>query len=297
MPIKQFICPDNERIDVSACLLEGGCRIKSRCATRSYLQLVSRERKWTGKPSTTQLIAGTMETFLKITRDYAIQPYQRAFMLHGTRAHANLVGANDDYSFLEEAFDGEITGISDVLECENGHNVLVDYKTAGSFKVCKALGIYTEKVPTGEVYRFGKNKGQLKTLNEKRQDNSKIDMWEWELQINKYRIEFEKRGFPVHEMKIQCIVRDGGLTLAKNRGLDKNVYYFSVKQLSDAYVIRYFQEKKDALLLALKQGSWNKPCTDRENWEGRKCQDYCDVWEYCNIDGEDISRKLLEKSM
>ena len=279
--IKYFVCPDGEQIEVSNCLLDGGCRMKDRCATRSYLRLVSTDRKWKGKPSTTMLIQGTMEAFLKLTKDYAVQPYQRAFMIHGTKSHANLEGVDDDYSILEERLDDEITGIPDVLECENGRNILVDYKTSGSFKVCKALGIYTEKVPTGEVYKSGKNQGQPKTKNEKRQDDSKIHMWEWELQINKYRMGFEKRGFQIHEMKIQCIVRDGGLALAKGRGLDKNVYYFPVKRLDNDYVVRYFQEKKEALLLALKQGHWDTPCTDKENWDGGKCEKYCDVWEHC----------------
>jgi hypothetical protein len=44
MPLRWFICPDNERIEVAACLKEGGCRMGNRCASRSYLMLASSER-------------------------------------------------------------------------------------------------------------------------------------------------------------------------------------------------------------------------------------------------------------
>ena len=164
--LKWFICPDNERIEVADCLKEGGCRMGTRCATRSYLQLVRRERPWTGKPSTTQLIQGTMCAFLKITRDYATHPDSRAFMIHGTKGHGNLEGADGEYSFLEERFDGEntdITGIADVLEIELNYAILVDYKTSGSFKVAKALGFYVDEEGTGEFYKSGKRKGEEKT--------------------------------------------------------------------------------------------------------------------------------------
>jgi hypothetical protein len=279
MPLKQFICPDNERIEVTDCLKEGGCRMGSRCATRSYLQLVRRERPWTGKPSTTQLIQGTMCAFLKLTREYAISPGSRAFMIHGTKGHGNLEGAEDELSFLEEHFDGEsteVTGIADVLEIEDGTAVLVDYKTSGSFKVAKALGFYVdeETIDTGEVYKSGKRKGEpkLKTVKTLKRDVAKEDRWEWELQLNKYRMEFERRGFKIDRLKIQCIVRDGNTYIARSRGVFRNVYYFDINRLPDTEVAVYFKTKTDALLRALQQGYWD---------DGLKCQSYCEVAEYC----------------
>jgi hypothetical protein len=86
MPLINFICPDNQKISVVECLKEGGCRMGERCATRSYLKLVSAERPWTGKPSTTQLIRGNLEAFLLLTKDYSISPDSRAFFSMGRRA-------------------------------------------------------------------------------------------------------------------------------------------------------------------------------------------------------------------
>ena len=44
MPLTEFICPDTQKISIADCLKEGGCRMGSRCASRSYLKLVSQER-------------------------------------------------------------------------------------------------------------------------------------------------------------------------------------------------------------------------------------------------------------
>ncbi len=284
MSARYFICPDRERIEISDCLKEGGCRFGSRCATRAYLQVAKSERIWTGIPSTTQLIAGTLYAFLKLTKEYAIYPDSRAFMIHGSVGHAKLEGSDDEYSFLEEKFSGgetEITGIADILEIENGHAILVDYKTSGSFKVAKALGFYVDEEGTGEVYKSGKRKGEEKTRKILKRDDSKIDRYEWELQLNKYRMEYEKRGFKPDELKIQCIVRDGNTYIARSRGVFRNIYYFNVPILSDKEVTDYFEMKRTNLLLALAQGYWNEICTAKENWDGLKCQNYCDVAEFC----------------
>ncbi len=284
MALKWFICPDNGKIEVSDCLKEGGCRMGTRCATRSYLQLARSERPWTGKPSTTQLINGTMISLLRITKDYAVSPDDRAFMIHGTKGHANLEAADDELSILEERFTGDdtdITGIADVLETEAGKSALVDYKTSGSYKVAKALGFYVEDEPTGEVYKTGKRKGEQKTRKILKRDESKIDRLEWELQLNKYRMEYEKRGFKPDELRIQCVVRDGNTYIARSRGVFRNIYYFNIRILPDAEVAAYFDRKKNALLKALKQGYWKDPCTKEENWDGIRCENYCEVAEHC----------------
>jgi len=261
MGAKWFLCPDGERIEIIDCLKEGGCRMGERCATRSYLQMVRRERPWTGKPSTTQLIQGTMCAFLKLTNDYAVSPDSRAFMIHGTKGHGNLEAADDEYSLLEERFNDDttdITGIADVLEVENGHSILVDYKTSGSFKVAKALGFYVDEEETDEVYKSGKRKGEHKTRNILKRDQSKKDRREWELQLNKYRMEYEKRGFQVNDLKIQCVVRDGNTYMARSRGVFRNVYYFKINILPDTEVTEYFDRKKWALLKALNRGAVGK---------------------------------------
>lgn len=284
MPVKEFRCPDGERIEIAECLQEGGCRMANRCATRSYLRMAASDREWRGKPSTTQLIGGTMLAFLRITRDYAVSPDDRAFMLHGTKGHAKLESYDDEYSLIEERFDGDdtaITGIMDVLEVENGRSVLVDHKTSGSYKVMKALGFFVDEEETGEFYKSGKRKGEQRTRKVLKRLDSRIDMHDWELQLNSYRMELEKRGFSVDEMRVQCVARDGNTWIARSRGVVRNLYYFSVRRLDDSYVTDYFERKRQALLAALQQGYWKQPCSAEENWDGLRCARYCEVAEFC----------------
>ncbi len=284
MPAKWFICPDGAQTEITQCLEEGGCRRNNRCATRNYLRLVAKERPWTGKPSTTQLINGTMVAYLRLIQDFAISPGDRSFMLHGTKVHKALE-VDDEYTITEERFDGDdtaVTGIMDVLEVENGKSVLVDYKTAGSYKVQKALGWYTETEETDGTYKSGPRKGQPRTRKVLKQSDSMIDRWEWELQLNKYRLEMEKRGFPVDDMRIMCIVRDGNTHIARGRGVMRNIYYFRINRLPDDEVKAYFNRKRIALLFALKHG-WSKPCTPEENWGGIRCGRYCEVAEFCPL--------------
>ena len=284
MSLKYFICPDGQRIETIDCLKEGGCRMGDRCATRSYLHLASKDRPWTGKPSTTQLIQGTMEAYLKIKKDYATSPDGRAFMINGTNAHRNLEENDDDFSFIEEKFtDGDVTGIADVFEVEKGKSVLVDYKTSGSYKVAKALGMVVVDVETGEVYKSGKRKGEQKTRKELRRDETKIDVRDWALQLNKYRMLFESKGFKANEIKIQVIVRDGSTWIARSRGVYRNIYFFKIPMIPDDEIILYFKNKARALFKALEHNDINKiqTCTKQENWNGLKCERYCDVAEFC----------------
>jgi len=226
-----------------------------------------------------------MEAFLKLTKDYATSPDSRAYMVNGTKGHGVLESYDDECSFLEERFDGEgtdETGIADVIEIENGKAILADHKTSGSFKVAKCLGFYVDKEETGESFKSGSKKGQPKYRNVLKRDDSKIDRRDWALQLNKYRIEVEKRGIDIHELRIQAICRDGGTFIARSRGVFRNIYYFKIERIPDEEVIEYFKQKREGLLKALKQGYWKDICTAQENWESLKCQRYCDVAEYCS---------------
>lgn len=288
--------------------------MKERCSTRPYLMMASSERKQTFRcddclaelkmtpdnkdfmvkcdcggrmryvPSTTQLIQGTMAAFLKLTQDFDISPDSRAFMITGSRGHQKLESYDDDYSLIEEKLvDSEVSGIADLLTQEDGQMVLSDYKVTGSFKVAKCLGMVTAEEETGEIYKSGAKKGQSKTRKVLKRDESTIDMTEWELQLNKYRIEFERMGFKIDKLKIQCIVRDGNTFIARSRGVFRNVYYFEIKRLPDDYVIEYFAQKRRALLKALETGKHHNVCTGVENWDGVKCASYCEVAEHCPL--------------
>lgn len=334
MSLKWFICPDGERIEVSQCLKEGGCRRGERCASRSYLHLVSRERKWTGTPSTTQLIAGTMYAFLKLTQDYAVSPDSRAFMINGIKGHKVLEDYSDEFSEVEQSFkdwscldcgqcnfdpngegvcpfcgsvdivETEETGIADYLETENGVTILGDNKVSGSYKVAKALGFKIIEVPTDEVYtknsRWHK-KGDPIMRKILRKEASAADIFEWTMQLNKYRIEVERRKLryltsgKIDRLKIQALVRDGNTYIARSRGIIRNVYYFDIPILPDEEVIEYFRQKRNDLLWALRKGKWERPCSTREAWEGLKCERYCEVAEFCPI-GK-ILKKEREKEV
>lgn len=54
-----------------------------------------------------------------------------------------------------------------------------------------------------------------------------------------------------------------------------------VRMLDDADVIGYFHSKQEDLTAALEQGRWDEPCDNRECWDGVRCRDYCEVWQYC----------------
>lgn len=289
MPAKYFICPDGGQIEIEVCL-SGKCRLQGRCAPLSYLQLAGTFRPWTGKPSVTQLIQGTREAYLKIKNDYAIDPLDRAYAVLGTSAHAALENRQNDFSFIEESIEIEgITGRSDNLERQaDGSWVLWDHKTAGSFKVAKALGIVMVPEPIVDeqgnpiLLKSGKNKGQPKTKKVPVQDPDAVDIDDWMLQDNMYRIALERYiKEPISRLRNWLIVRDGGTWMARNRGIDKKAYAVDISILPDEMVLDYFKRKRDSLLESLKRGSSPPICSDAECWSGNKCKDYCDVSHLC----------------
>ena len=223
-----------------------------------------------------------MEAFLKITVSYYWPPDKLVFAMQGTKAHTDLLEVDDDYSILEEYLEGNITSIPDILEVEKGVTTLIDKKLSGSYKVAMALGIYSVDISTGEYFKNGKEK----TKKAFRQSDEKIDMEDWILQLNHYRLGFLKRGFKVDRQKIEAIVRDGNTYMARSRGIIKNSYMINVPIWPDEKIIGYFDMKKTCLETALAQGKWNDICSDKERWnKDNKCRDYCAV-AFCCSHGE-----------
>ncbi len=259
--------------------------MKGRCAARPYLRLSASDRPWTGKPSTTALIQGTMLAKLKIENDYEASPDGRAFMTHGTSVHAKLQTFSDPCCLQEFSLDGGevgITGIPDILEVEDGVSTLWDIKTTGSYKAAAAMGIHVVVEPTGVLYKSGPRKGQSRTRKTLKQSVSEVDRWEWLLQLNWYRMLIEAMHFQVDKMKVLCIVRDGGTWIAHSRGVFRNIYYFEIPRIPDERIMAYFQRKKADLFHALEHG-WDDPCTSSENWNGIRCTRYCDVAQFCPL--------------
>ena len=184
-------------------------------------------------------------------------------------------------------------GTADLLEEDEyqpGYYVLTDNKSSGSYKVAKWLGIISEtheetildKENKPILLKTGKNKGQPKTRKNRiiTQDPTKVDIRAEELQINRYRILYEQQGFPINRMQIQAIPRDGGTYVAKNRGIDKNLYMIPIKRLPNKEVLDFYKTLSDEVNEAFKTG-YARQCNSWESWDGRRCEAFCEVKTEC----------------
>jgi len=289
MPATRFICPDNEEILIEKCLTINGCRMPERCATLAYLRVIGYDREWKGV-SPSNAGTGPRQLYLKATTDYAINPDSRTFAALGTAVHEKLsIHRYTNNIFAEEKLsDDDMAGIADVLELDEnkpGYYILTDYKTWGSYKVGKALGLTKKDIPlieNGEpvLLKSGKNKGKPKTRAEITLIPSKADVRETELQLNRYRIFFEKAGFPVSKIIVQAIVRDGGTYIAKNRGLDKNLYLVHIPIIPDQKVLDFYIQLRTEVDNAFETGIV-RTCDNWESWDKRRCKDYCEVYDAC----------------
>lgn len=276
-----FLCPDGGKTTIEDCL--SVCRMGRRCCSKGYARFASEERAWTGKPSCTQLLRGTRESYLRLKRDYYISPDDQVWAIIGKGSHASLENHGGDGAEVKNEYMG-ITGIPDNYE----DGVLEDYKVWGSYKVMLILGYEAEKVPdtddNGNVYRYksGKKKGLVKTRNiwNINHDKADLERWEVNMQLNFYRLMLEFNGKPVKEMYLEVFVRDGNTSSALSRNIDRPRYYVPIKKLDNQVVVEYFSAKRDALLEALKTDKVPAICSDRERWSGRKC-DYCPVSKDC----------------
>jgi hypothetical protein len=256
--------------------------------TKPTLLAVSDNRVWNGTASTTQLLNGTMMEFLRITKPYSIDPQSRAFSLHGTLHHAALEDKAKELGLpTEVALTGDDRDVFDLLEPDTNGWVLTDYKTWGSYRVARAIGLVeVGKVPdpSGEVYKtsgkWGKA-GSPKMVSKWEIHPDQADNWDAEYQLNRYRVMLALRHVNITRMQVQATLRDGGLQVATSRGLDRNIYLIPIRMIPDATILSYFDDKQTKLKLALEQGWWTEPCNDRECWEGNRCKGYCEVAEYC----------------
>jgi len=269
MPPKWIVCPKSTNpIPIDDCI--NHCT--DRCLTLPTIKAMTSDRKWTGSPSTTQLLNGTMIEFLKITRDYIIDPQNRAFALLGTRHHQMLEEAAKELNLPSEiALSPDGHDIFDLLEPENGHWTLTDYKTWGSYRMVRALGMVKDGKGKDATFRIHPNT---------------VDLEESELQLNRYRVMLEGHGLKIGRMQLQVTVRDGGLQIARTRNITKNIYLIPIKRLDDEDVISYFFQKESKLIEALEKYKHDplylpEPCNDSECWNGARCRGYCEVVQSC----------------
>jgi len=276
-----FKCPNGEEITFENCFKK--CKMGEKCVSLPTLKAMAVQRVWNGRPSTTQLLAGTRYAYLKIVKDYYESVQKLAFILLGNKVHSQLEDS-DTEGTAEIAFKSKtMSGITDYYD--KSEKTLWDYKTSGSFKVKKALGLVSYKIddPAGGRYKrsgSGYKKGDIKQVTAWRQDPSARDFWEFALQTNRYAIWIMDEGLPVEKIKIEIIVRDGGLKAATMSGVSQNIIVINIPILNREYVLDYYDRKAKMLRSALAVG-WSPKCTDVESWGGRKCLGYCPVSHFC----------------
>lgn len=284
MTATQFICPNHDKILIRQCL--STCPHCIRCMAKPTLETVAKsvaDRDLGRKYSVTELITGTREMYLKKTTEYAINPQDHIFAMHGSAVHSICERSTTSRIMTElrlfnDTFTGQIDCYGDVLG--NGKKILMDYKVTSSYKAMIALGYYREDVPTGETYKTGAKKGQPKMKKVWRYDGVR-KLFEWAVQINAYRLLLEEHNFKVDDMYIQLYVRDYSVRTSSERNITKPMYLLHINKISDHRLRTYFSAKKARLDAALKQGEIPGFCSARENWHGRKCAEYCDVYEEC----------------
>lgn len=282
MPATKFICPNGNQIAIKDCLKS--CPNGTRCMFLPTLRAVasSVDRKL-DRPTVTELISGVRETYLKKTVDYAVSPEATLYALHGQGLH----GIHEEYTegdilsevrLEDKTTSGKFDLYGQLLGQDNG--ILGDLKVTSSYKLMKALGIYKEAVPTGEVYKTGARKGQPKYRHEFRYDGVH-HVLEWAIQLNYYRMLLENEGFEIKQMYIQALCRDFSLRIASERGITKKLYLIPINRISDHWLKRYFAHKQKVLQQSLESRRLPKICSERERWGNRKCLDYCDVSAFC----------------
>lgn len=282
MPATQFICPDGQHIPILQCLT--ACPKQTRCMFLPTLRAIAKSvNRPIAEPTVTELIAGVRETYLKKTMPYAVSPQRILYALQGQVVHTMHERCTQGEILSEIRLKDQITSgqfdlYGKILDTEEG--VLGDLKITSSYKLMKALGIYKQKIATGEVYKTGLKKGQLKYKTILCHDGVR-HVWDWAVQLNYYRMLLEQAGFPVQRMYIQALCRDSGLRIAAERGIDQPLYIIPIYKISDRWINRYFS-RKAALLQQAKETHILPPiCSSRERWQNRKCLDYCDGREFC----------------
>jgi hypothetical protein len=284
MPAIGFKYPEGDTISFEDALSNKKLDVERMGVYLTALQEMAKQRDPDRKPSVTELINGTCQSFLQRKEEYYIDPQEHAFSLAGTMHH-KILEDNASTDEAEISLEGiDITGIVDLYDSTT--KTLVDYKNTGSYKASQVLGMefYLEDDPSGAVYkrsgRWGKA-GTPKKVKRFFPNPKKADLGDWALQINMYRFMLESTGKQVDKMYVQMTVRDGGLIAARDRGVERNIYLVEVPYIHNDHLMDFFKEKRDRLIEALESNTMPNKCNDKETWDGIKCQRFCDVRHLC----------------
>jgi len=289
MPAKWFVCPDGFAIEKEECIKQ--CRMNMPCLSLPSRVGIAQERPFKPVVSPSAAGKGVRQIYLEGTCEYAINPRTKMFMLYGTKHHALKEEAGGMLNaFLEEKLEDELgEGFSDYMD-----GFLFDFKLVGAYAVAKRS--FFEEVPTGEEYQKA---GVRTDINGEKVGYSKGDpkvkkshigwniMWDddWALQLNRYRMMWEAKGFAVGGITIEATLRDGGVRASSSYGLDEQVYMIPIPIIPDDVVMKHYREKQELLVACYKDMVVPPMCTWEERWEGRKCDNYCDVRKQCEEAG------------
>jgi len=280
MPSKWFMCPNEEIIEIEKCLDK--CPYGRRCLPRPYLERIGYDREWRG---ITPSMAGNGPRLihLKRVKDYVVKPQGRAFAFLGIQTHQQI--SFHDFNVLteEKLSDDKMKGIADLLEVDeerDGWYILTDWKTWGSYRVMRALGHYYVDVQTGEFFKSGPRKGKPKTKKEKRIDPAQADIKDVKYQLNRYRMFYEGKKFRISQIQMACVIRDGGVRIAAERGLSNNIEMIEIPIIPDVQVHLFYDTLTQEVEDAFQRPGTVRKCDDWECWGGRRCEG-CEVREPC----------------
>ena len=287
IPYNKYICPDGKTCNISECLEK--CRIAGffeakRCLSHRTLKAISEQREWKGKPSATQLLSGTREEYLKITKDYSIDPQDSIFAIFGTGCHAFLEQfLENDKMIAEKRLTDPTDTYTGQFDCYDGKRcILYDVKTYGSFKTAHLMGLVKHKDPIigadGEQLKYKNGRKKFKTYF----TVGRKSCFDVAVQLNAYRIMVENIGYPVKDMQVEIFTRDSGTFSARDRGITTNMQLVKINKISDKWIQRFFLTKAKRLIEAVKTNTLPPSCSHRETWGGRKCESFCQVWKYCD---------------
>jgi len=292
MPAIGFVYPDGNKVSFED-VREGNVDILEMGMSLPTLIEMSKERDPNRKPSTTELLVGTCESYLKRTKKYYINPQDRAFSLAGTMHHSKLEQHTDERHLLEQKLEEfNITGIADLYDKKT--KMLIDYKNPGSYKCSQLLGMTYRLIPDpyGAKYKssgkWGK-KGTPKMVKQWYRDEGLAEFGDWGWQLNWYGYLLTKSGYEVDNMYIQITLRDGGLAVARDKGLDKHIYLIKVPKYDNQILESRFLKSRDELVKAIKTDNLPQKCSNEQTWNGKKCQSYCDVRNLCPYNNGSIN--------
>lgn len=300
-------------------------RIVHKYAAVPYALALCNSRPYRGGISVTAALNGNRYNWLQYATDYAVDVDASAWLALGISTHALMENESDASLITMESeqfveFEG-IRGRYDLWYEIDDKRILVDYKVVGSYEIVHALGVQKkgerEKIGADgkpELYKRsgrGYSAGDIKKVptysyNVKRGENRKYRM-----QGTMYRIALEQdpNSPPIDEFRVKFIVRDGNTQMAKQRGVERRTYFIPFDFMDTDEVLNHYRTRRDELqsimdvseaitggesvedpqelILHMKDRKAIPPmCNEDENWNGRRCRDYCPVAAACKMIGD-----------